>query len=89
MMQSKDIDYNSFFITGQTYRLNNIVEVVGMSKEGQDVVKENGFKWQLKAISGRLDRAWFTSLQTGKTIRVQSNVDDHFVIFPLMEEEGE
>lgn len=88
-MCSKDINYNSFFITGQTYHLNNVVEVVGMSGDGQNVVKENGHKWQLKAINGRLDRAWFTSLQTGKTISVQSNVDSHFVIFPLMEEEGE
>ena len=87
MMQSKDIDHNSFFVNGQTYRLDDIVEIIGMSKEGQDIIKENDFKWILSAISGRLDKAWFTSIKTKKTIRINHIVDSTFVVFPLMEEE--
>ena len=86
MMQSKDIDHNSFFVNGQTYRLDDIVEIIGMSKEGQNIVNENGFKWILSAISGNLERAWFTSLETKKTIKVTHIVDSTFVVFPLMEE---
>ena len=82
-----EILYDTFFITGQNYRLDDTVEVIGMSKYGQEVVKENGFKWRLKAINGTQTRAWFTSLQTSKSISVVSVVDNDFVVFPLMEEE--
>jgi hypothetical protein len=81
------MSYNNFFVNGANYRLEDIVEVIGMSKYGQGIVKENGHKWELKAINGSQTRAWFTSLETNKTIIVSSNVDNDFVVFPLMEEE--
>lgn len=81
------MNYNNFFVNGENYRLEDIVEVIGMSKHGQDVVKENGHKWVLRAINGRQTRAWFTSLETNKTIGVTSVVDNDFVVFPLTEEQ--
>jgi hypothetical protein len=81
------MDHNNFFVNGQNYRLDDVVEVIGMSKHGQDIVKENGFKWILSAINGKQTKAWFTSLETKMSIGVVSVVDNDFVVFPLTEED--
>lgn len=72
--------YNRFFITQHIIRLNDIVEVVGVSKHGKNRIKEHGNEWRVAVFNGSMNRCGLESTQTQYIRWIDSGIDKDFKI---------
>ena len=79
-VKKNKMNYNEFAINGHILNLNNVVEILGVSKEDGAVIEEHGYEWRVICFRGDLTKAWLESTRTKHTIIVNSGMDEHFVV---------
>jgi hypothetical protein len=75
--------YNNFPINGLDIKLNDVLEVIGMSLLGKESILENGDEFVVSAFNGSMNKAWLTSTKTTKTITITSEVDSTYFVFSV------
>jgi hypothetical protein len=77
------MNFNSFFITDHTIKLNDIVEVTGVSKHGKNRIHEHGNEWRVAVFNGRMNRCGLESTKTKYVRWVDHNVDKDFKVISV------
>ena len=77
--------YNNFPICGLDIKLNDVLEVIGMSQLGKESILENGDEFVVSAFNGSMNKAWLTSTKTTKTITITSEIDSTYFVFSIKE----
>ena len=82
-MKPEHSRYNNFHINGLDIKLNDVLEVIGMSPLGKESILENGDEFVVSAFNGSMTKAWLSSTKTTKSITISSNVDSTYFVFSI------